>query len=252
MRAAVFLLVAASLLAIDVHFAGAQFVLPPPHERVRVGINAGAQLTSTTFSTSVAFPLFLETARINTAYTTPKGKLFDGSILYRIGDHLGVGAAFSSFSERRDADVTGSIPHPFFFNTPRSLTGTAAGLERSEFAIHIQGAYVYTKRKYDVVISGGPTIFRVRQDLVSNAAYTDVYPYDTVTFGSAVTVQSSGTNTGFNVGADVGYKLYQGIAVGALVRFSRATASLPLTGSAANVSVDAGGLQIGGGVRFYF
>jgi hypothetical protein len=253
MRAAVLVGVVASILGINVRVACAQrFVLPPPHETVRISINAGGQLTSTTFTTSVGFPLFQETARINTAYTVPKGKLFDGGLLYRLGDHFGVGAAFSSFSERRDADVTGSIPHPFFFNTPRTLTGTAVGLERSEFDVHIQAAYVYTGTKYDVVITGGPTIFRVRQDFVSNAAYTDVYPYDTVTFGSAVTVQSTGTKTGFNIGADLGYRLSLNLGVGALVRYSRATASLPLTGSATNVSVDAGGLQVAGGVRFYF
>jgi hypothetical protein len=253
MRASVLALAAASVLAIDVHVAGAQqFVLPPPHETFRISINAGAQLTSSTFTTSVAFPLFLETARINTSYTVPKGKLFDGGLLYRLGDHFGVGASFSSFSERRDADVTGSIPHPFFFNTPRTLTGTAVGLERSEFDIHIQAAYVYSNRKYDLVFSAGPTIFRVKQDLVSNAAYTDVYPFDTVTFGSAVTAHGEATKVGFNVGGDLGYKLSPNLGVGALVRFSRATASLPLTGSAADVSVDAGGLQVAGGVRFYF
>ena len=250
MRAAVLLGATALMLAADVHGAAAQ--IAQSNDKYRVSINAGAQLSSTTFATTATFPLFVETASINTSYSVPKGKLFDGGLMYRLANRFGVGGALSFFSERHDAAVTGSIPHPFFFNTPRPLTGTAANLERREFAADIQAAYLYQSRRYDVVISGGPTIFRVSQDLVSNATYTDAYPHDTVTFTSATTVKSEGTKIGFNVGADVGYKLSRSVGVGGLVRFSRATLSFPLTGSASDVSVDAGGLQVAGGVRFYF
>jgi len=250
MRAAILLGAAALMLATDVHVAGAQ--VTQLNDKYRVSINVGAQLTSTTFSTTTAVPVFLETATINTSYTVPKGKLFDGGLIYRLSGAFGVGVALSSYIERRDAAVSGSIPHPFFFNTPRALTGTAASLERSEFAADIQVAYLYQSRRYDVVISGGPTIFRVSQDLVSNAIYSDPYPFDAVTFTGATTVKGEGTKTGFNIGADVGYRLSRRLGVGGLVRFSRATLSFPLTGSASDVSVDAGGLQVGGGVRFYF
>jgi hypothetical protein len=253
MRAAVLAGAAALVLAIDVHAAGAQ-----GSEKVRVSINFGAQLSSTTFTTTTNTIVFLEPATITTSYTVPKGKLFDGGILYRFAGGFGVGVAISSYSERRDGAVTGSIPHPFgaFGNTApftnRALIGTATNLERSEFAANIQAAYVITGKRYDVAISGGPTIFRVSQDLVSNVAYAETYPYDTVTFTSATTVKAEGTKTGFNVGVDVGYKLSPNLGVGGLVRYSRATLSFPLTGSAANVAVDAGGLQVAGGVRFYF
>jgi hypothetical protein len=236
MRAPVVLGVTAVVLAIDVHGAAAQ--ITQSREKVRVSVDVGAQVSSTTFTTTTTSPLYLETSTITTSYTVPKGKLFDGGILYRVSRSFGVGVAISSYREGRDATVTGSIPHPFFFTTPRSLSGTAS-VERSELAGHIQAAYVMTTKRYDVVISGGPTIFRVSQDLVSNAVYAETYPYDTVAFTSATTV-------------DVGYRLSRKLGVGGLVRFSRATLSFPLAGSAANVEVDAGGLQVGGGVRFYF
>jgi hypothetical protein len=250
MRAAVLVGLTALVLAIDVHVAGAQ--TSQWYDRARVSINIGGQLSSTTFTTTTTSTVYQEPATINTSYTVPKGQLFDGGFLYRVAGSFGVGVAVSSYSERRDGALTGSIPHPFFFSTPRSLSGTAASLQRSEVAAHIQAAYVIAGNKYDVAISGGPTIFRVSQDLVSNAVYAETYPYDTVTFTSATTVKAQGTKTGFNVGVDVGYKLGTNLGVGGLVRFSRATLSFPLTGSAADVSVDAGGLQVGGGVRFYF
>jgi hypothetical protein len=247
---AILLGVTALVVTIDVGVAGAQTT--QWSEKIRVSINVGAQLSSTTFTTTTTSPVFLETSTITTSYTVPKGKLFDGGVLFRVAGNFGVGVAISSFSERRDGAVTGSIPHPFFFNTPRTLTGTAASLERSEFAANIQAAYVIATKRYDVAISGGPTIFRVSQDLVSNAVYTDTYPFDTVTFTSATTVKGEGTKAGFNVGVDFGYRISRNVGVGGLARYSRATLSFPLTGSAANVDVDAGGLQLAGGVRFYF
>jgi hypothetical protein len=250
MRAAVLIFVTALVLAIDVHVAGAQTA--QGNEKIRVSFNVGGQLSSTTFTTTTTSTVFTELATINTSYTVPNGKLFDGGILYRVAGGFAVGVAISSYSELRDAPVTGSIPHPFFFKTPRALAGTAAGLQHSEFDTHIQAAYVITKKRYDVAIFGGPTIFRVSQDLVSTAVYDDPYPHDIVTFTSATTVRVQGTQTGFNVGVDVGYRIAPNLGIGGLVRFSRATLSFPLTGSAADVSVDAGGAQVAGGIRFFF
>jgi len=250
MRAAVTIGLTALVLAMDSHIAGAQTI--QGNEKVRVSINVGGQLSSTTFTTTTTSTVYLEPSTISASYTVPKGKLFDGGVLYRLAGGFGVGVAISSFSERRDVSVTGSIPHPFFFNTPRPLSGTAANLQRSEFDTHIQAAYVIAAKRYDVAIFGGPTVFRVSQDLVSNVVYTDTYPFDTVTFTSATTVKAQGTKTGFNVGVDVAYRIAPNLGVGGLVRFSRATLAFPLTGSAADVSVDAGGVQVAGGVRFYF
>jgi hypothetical protein len=250
MRAVVLIGVTALVLAIDVAVAGAQTA--QGNEKVRVSINVGGQLSSTTFTTTTTSTVFLEPATISTSYTVPTGKLFDGGVLYRLAGGFGVGVAVSSYSERRDGPVTGSIPHPFFFNTPRALSGTAASLQRSEFDTHIQAAYVLAAKRYDVALFGGPTIFRVSQDLVANVVYVDDFPHDTVTFTSATTVRAQKTQTGFNVGVDVGYRLAPNLGVGGLVRFSRATLSFPLTGSAADVSVDAGGAQVAGGIRFFF
>jgi hypothetical protein len=247
MRARVWIAVAAVVLGIDVRVASAQW-----NEALRVSINVGSRLSSTTFTSTTSFPVYLETSNITTSYTAPKGQLFDGGFLFRLRGSVGVGVAISSYSERHDAAINASIPHPFFFNTPRSLTATAANLQRSELAAHIQAAYVISSNRYDLAISGGPSIFRVGQDLVSNVSYTETYPYDTVTFTGATTVRAERTKLGFNVGVDLGYKLSGNVGVGGLVRVSRATPSFPLAGSAADVSADAGGVQVAGGVRFYF
>jgi hypothetical protein len=248
MRALHLMCVAALILAIDVQVAGAQSNLWT--DKVRVSVNVGAQL-STTFTSTATPVIYLEPATITTSYAAPKGTLFDGGFLVRVAGNFGVGAGLSAYSAHHDATVTGSIPHPFFFNTPRALSGTASSLRRREIAANIQAAYVLTSSHLDVVFAGGPSIFRVSQNLVSNVVLVETYPYDTVSFTSATTERAEKTNLGFNVGADVGYRLSHSVGVGGLVRYSRASLLLPLTNSP-DVNVNAGGLQVGGGVRFYF
>jgi hypothetical protein len=153
-----------------------------------------------------------------------------------------------------DAAVSAAIPHPFFFKTPRNITGTAAALHHDELVTHILGIYtLHPGRAVDVALSVGPSFFRVRQDVVTDVAFTDTYPFDTPAFTSAGSRRVTASNTvGFNVGADVGLRLARHAGVGASVRFSSAVVSLTVPNSAATVSADAGGTQIAGGLRMYF
>src|SRR6185295_2255115 len=99
-------------------------------DNARVSINFGIQQpASTTFDGTTTKTVTLETARFTTTYDTPSGPMFDGGVLVRIFRGFGVGAAFSSFSKSSAGAVTGTVPHPFFFNTPRTISGTATSLE---------------------------------------------------------------------------------------------------------------------------
>ena len=243
---------AATFLALFVcaHVANAQTAAW--NDRARVSINFGVQPSSTTFTGATTKSVYLETSTINTTYGVSNGQLFDGGVLVRVAGGFGVGVAVSSFSKSQTAAVTGSIPHPFFFNTPRSIGGTTAALERSEVVAHIQAAYVISSKRVDVAISGGPSFFNVSQDLVGAVTYSETYPYDTATFMAATVTKVTATKIGFNAGADIGVKLSKSVGVGGLVRFSRASLSFPLPGAATSVSADAGGLQVGGGLRLFF
>jgi hypothetical protein len=222
-------------------------------DHARVSINVGiAQPASTTFSATTTKPVYQETAAVNTAYATSKGLYFDGGVLIRVKGGFGAGVAVSAFSRSDAASVTGTIPHPFFFNTARAISGTTSPLERSETAVHIQAAYVFVSGRVDVAIAGGPSFFNVSQDLVADATYAEAYPYDTATFSAATVSKVSATKLGFNAGVDVGVKLSKNVGVGGLIRFSRATVNFPLPNTASGVSTDVGGIQASGGVRFFF
>ena len=223
-----------------------------PQDRGRLSINAGLESASG-FTSTTATPLYLETETINSSYSIPPGVFVDGEVIVRVRRRgFAVGAAVSTFTKSDAASVTGSIPHPFLFNTPRAISGTTSPLERSETAVHMLAAFISTSKRRDIVIAGGPSFFHVTQDLVGDVTYTEGYPYDTAVFSGATASKSSASSVGLNVGVDVGVKLSKSFGVGGLVRYSRAGLTLPLAKTTSGVSIDAGGVQAGGGVRLYF
>ncbi len=221
-------------------------------DHARVSVNLLSQTPAISFTSTTSKPLYLETETVNASYQVPSGLAYDGGVLVKVAGGFGVGVAFSFFKSHGDATVAASVPHPFFFNKPRSASGTAPALERTETATHIQAAYVIRTGRVDVAIAGGPTIFNVKQGLVSDVTFTDTYPYDIVTFTGATTQTVTATKIGFHVGADVGVRFSRNVGVGGLVRYSRATVDFSLTNAASGVTSDAGGVQAGGGIRFFF
>jgi hypothetical protein len=221
-------------------------------DRVRISVNVLEQLSPINFSSVTTKPLYVENETINTEYYVHTGIAYDGGLLVRIARSFGVGVTVSSFKKSDDAVVTASVPHPFFYNTPRSITGPAPGLERTELVTHVQAAYVFTASKLDIAVAGGPSFFNVKQGLVTDVAFKETYPYDTATFTSASSQTVTVNKIGFNVSADFGFKLSRNFGIGGLVRYSKASVNFPLAGADSGVTSDAGGVQAGGGVRLFF
>jgi hypothetical protein len=250
MRAAIIVAAVPALAtAMGVSPASAQ----PAHwtNRARVSINFGGQFGSESFTTTATKPVYVENAVFTTTYASPTGSMFDGGVAVRLKGNFGVGVGVSSFNGKGEGAVTGTVPHPFLFNTPRQVSGTASGLERNELATHIQAVYVIPRGKLDVAIAGGPSWLNVKQDLVTDVIYAETYPYDVATFTSATTNRVTKSALGFNVGVDVGVRFSAIIGVGGIVRFTRAPTDLSAANGVA-VKVNAGGVQVGGGLRVYF
>lgn len=221
-------------------------------DRFRISADAGVQFSSIAFDTAATRLIYLENASLNTSYKVRRGLLGDGGISIRLAGGFGIGVAVSSLTAKHDADVSAAVPHPFFFKTPRTVTGTAPGLRRQELAVHVQGVYIlHPRSSVEVILAAGPTFFQVRQDVVTDIAFTDVYPYDAPAFTSASTQRVTASKTGFNAGADVGVRLSHHAGLGGGVRFSRAVVDLAVP-NGATVSSDAGGAQVAGGLRLYF
>jgi hypothetical protein len=222
-------------------------------DRLRISVDGGAQASSIAFDATATKPVYLENASIVSSYRIRRSVLAGGGVSIRLAGNVGAGVTVTSSMAKNDADVNASVPHPFFFKTPRTVTGTAAALRRDELAVHLQGIYtVRPSAKVDVAVSAGPSFFQVRQDVVTDIAFGDVYPYDTATYTSATTQRVSANTVGFNAGVDVGLRLSRHAGLGAGARFSTAKVTLTMPGGGAAVSTGAGGAQIAGGLRLYF
>jgi hypothetical protein len=226
---------------------------PADDGRFRLSVDAGVQFSPSAFDTEATQRVYVENAPVDASYTITHGLSIDGGVSVRLAGHFGVGVTVSRFTATNDAAVTAAVPHPFFFHAPRAIAGTAAGLERDELVTHVQA--VYTLRpsaKVDIALSAGPSFFHVRQAVVTAVSFTDTYPYDTAAFTGASSRNVSGDAAGFNVGADTSWRLSRHAGLGVSARFSRATLSPAMPDGTAPVSIDAGGVQLAGGLRLYF
>jgi Outer membrane protein beta-barrel domain len=226
--------------------AGAQ-----PLRRITIAVNAGYQPSSTSFDDRVTFDLNRETASVETDYPVDAGPLFDAGFGYRFWKGLGAGIAFSRFSIDSTVQVQAALPHPLFFQRNRQISGETRGLTHDETGVHIQAQYHLAPFDgFYVVVTGGPSVLDIQQSIVTDVNYTEAFPYDMATYVGVDSQRVTGTATGFNIGADFRRMFTRNIGVGGLVRYTHAT--VDLTRNNRTVKVDAGGTQVGGGIRLAF
>ena len=222
-----------------------------PLPRFTIAVNGGYQPSSSSFDDRFTFDLSHETASVDTDYPVDAGPFFDAGAGFRIWKGLGAGIAFSRFTVDRTVRVEAALPHPLFFQRNRQISGETGGLAREETGIHIQAQYQLPPfGKLYVTLAGGPSVLDTRQSIVTDVNYTEEFPYDSAAYVGVDSQRVSGTATGFNAGADFRWMFTRNIGVGGLVRYTRA--SVDLTRDGRTVTVDAGGTQVGAGLRLAF
>jgi len=225
----------------------------PPTElpHAVISASAGVQGPSRTFTDTFTFDQYVETARVQADYAVKVKAFFDGGAAVRLWRSLGAGVAISRFTDTRTAAVAATVPHPFFFDRDRTITGTATGVARNETAVHAQiVAFVPAGRRWLLELSAGPTFLTVEQSFVTGVSYDESYPFDTATYRSATIQKIRDRKVGYHIGADVMVRLTSSIGLGAIVRYSQARVGVDVNG--ARLDLDAGGLQAGGGMRVMF
>lgn len=225
---------------------------PPPVLTERLFFSAGLlyQVNSNDFTDSATIRRNAEDGRLETNYAVDGGPAFDISGAVVLWRQLAVGVGLTLFSGSTATSINAQVPHPFFFNQARTVTGDFDG-DRSETAVHIQAKWIAPiNDKLLITIFGGPSFFKVEQSVVSDFEYTESYPYDTATFSRAIVSTQSESKVGVNVGGDVAYFFSQNVGVGFNAQYSGATVQMTVPSGTADVK--AGGLQVGGGIRLRF
>jgi hypothetical protein len=178
--------------------------------------------------------------------------LFDLAGGVRVWRLLAVGVGVSRFSKDVSADLSGAVPHPFFFQRPRSVAAPLGGFTRDELGVHIQARLIVpTGTRFQVTAFGGPSFFQLKQPIVTGLNYSEVYPYDAVAFESVDTVEAKESAVGFNVGTDLALFFTRQVGVGGTIQFASATIDVP-SAAGQTQAAKAGGAQVGAGLRIRF
>lgn len=219
----------------------------------RISVNFGAQLNAvSTIAQTFSVTKYVEPAGISADIDAKRASLIDIGAAYRVSRTFAVMFAYSWTSRDTTGTVTAQVPHPFFFDRARTISGTTP-INESSRAAHISAAYVVPAHSVELMLFGGPSFFSVSQGLVTDVQFRDEYPYEqaNITFTGAPTTLADKSAVGFNAGADLAVKITQNIGVGVVSRYSRAATSVSgITNHA--VDVTGGGLQIGAGLRVAF
>jgi hypothetical protein len=221
------------------------------NDRLWISANGGVQTAGSSFSDTIEIQQFVETGTVKTDYPTKTGVLADVGGGIRLWKGFAAGVAVTTASNRGSAAVDARIPHPFFDNQFRTVQGSTS-VTRSERIAHLQLGYMLRlSDRLRTMLSAGPSWLSVEQTFVLDVQYSQTYPYDTATYTGATTRRISSTATGFNAAADLSWMFAQHIGAGGLVRYTRGTAHETVA-VGHTVSVKAGGLQAGAGVRLIF
>ena len=146
------------------------------------------QSTSNAFRTTTTLTRNVESGSVTTLYGAGRPPVVDIGARGRAARHLAVGASITWMSQHTSGDVSAAVPHPFFFNALRGVSGVATDLPREEIAVHGEvSGLVPIGRALQLAVFAGPSYFRLQQGLVVDVAVNETYPYDTATFASATT-----------------------------------------------------------------
>jgi hypothetical protein len=228
-------------------------------QRTFVTIDVPFQPLDNDFSESLSFADTLrrsESVTFAAGYESTRGALFGAGAGVRLVKNVGAGVAASWFYRSTTASFDLRVPNPLVANRPLLVSGSVPDLDREEVGVHFQALYaVPIASRVRVMLAGGPSVFRTKQDLVRSIEFDTLPGFTALRFNQALVTGVERTVVGFNVSADVTWALASHIGIGTIARYSRATVTFDPgaeTGVARAIEVRAGGLHIGGGIRLLF
>jgi hypothetical protein len=203
------------------------------------------------FSQVETFPLNEEEARFRSTWSNESGLAFGVGGSYAVHRGLRLGLALEFVQTDASETFTAELPHPFFFGEDRWIGGEASGLSYRERVVHVLVGYSKSFGRLVLAVSGGPSFFSTRTELIEDFTFTESYPFDEATLRTVQTATCDASKVGLNLGGWLGYRVTDFLALGLDVRFSRATPRFTTSGGN-EIDVSAGGLRTGGGVLFVF
>ena len=227
-------------------------VSPPvrQHAIVLVG-NGGAAIVPGSLTQSFSTTINAEEAPIAATLSHGPAPFVEGGLQAHVAGRFSVGAVGFVANGTSSGTVDASIPHPFFFNQRRDVSGDVSGLPRRTLGAHVDAGIDVPIGSRRIRLVGGPSLVRVEQAVVTDVQYTDAYPYDTASFTGTTHMAARRFAAGFNAGAETTWRLGRRWEVAALLRYSRANVRLTVT-PANTAELKAAAIELGAGLRIPF
>lgn len=225
---------------------------PRAPRQVILEVDGAFATTARSFTDTATPPIHAEPGQITTAYDVPRAPGFSIGGHARVWRQLRAGVTYGQSSRSTSAQITGSLPHPFFFSRNRQIEGEASNATRKDatVALQLRGSFPVARQTM-LAVFGGPAWISVTQSIVEQVNFSESYPYDTASFTSASVRNAKQSKSAFLVGADVTHFFSRRIGVGGGFRYSAATVNLPSLDSDV-LRVKAGGLDVTTGIRLRF
>jgi hypothetical protein len=240
-------------LAIGASASGQETTAPGEkrERRIRVLVNGLYNPTDIGFSDTSTFPSFLEEGRSTRSYDGGKGVVFEVGAIVGIRKGLGAMGSIELYQSDFDGVFEESLPHPLYFEQPRTVAGDVASLEYSEQAVHLDAVYTREFPKFTVDVFGGPSFFFTNTEILDTVTTASEYPFDEATVRSTTSRKLDDNPIGFNAGGALAWRLTEVIGVAFQARYSKATIGIAREGGN-EIELDAGGFRVGGGIRLSF
>lgn len=193
-----------------------------------------------------------EDGSFEASYANPGATGFEVATGLKLWKYLGARVGLSRHATDTAADLTLSVPHPFFFQRPRTLSSSVDGLRHEETWIHAHALAMFAaNRNLQVSVYGGPSFLNMQQDAIGDVTYTDTFPYDSITLGQVTTMERSASKVTFGAGADVLYFFSKRVGVAGTVAFASAKTTFD-TANQGRITVNNGGPRLSAGVSIRF
>ena len=223
--------------------------------RYYINLNGAFEPGSQTYADDGTFRLYDEDGRLNVSSEVSSGAVLDfsaGLILY---EQFTLGLGFHRTSSSDPAIITGSAPHPIFFDRPRAFSQTLDDLTRTEQALHFSAGYLRTfNEKFELHVTAGPSQFRFAQQVPASVTIAETSSTFTAVQATVATASHKRNVWGGHVGADLSYPVFESGAalfrVGGYMRYAAASSEFAVVTN--TVETKLGGFQIGAGVRVRF
>ena len=226
--------------------------------RFFASVDGGFQSGSQRLSDRSTFGLFDEDGTTEVDYDIGRSAgLLRASGGVQFWEGLGVAVGFTRTSSTGMADVTVLAPHPLFFGRPRRATTSLTEMGHRENMVHFQGVWVLPLNdRVEIIVSGGPSRISMDQAVVTEGCpggsclSPEVSPFNSVDITAVTVEELTGSGVGFNLGVDLSFMYRPRYGVGVFAQYVGGSVEFPFAGG--RTSVDAGGFQVGGGLRLRF